>query len=69
MPPSLLDDVRLDRQAISIGEVADQEDEHRAAMQAMTPLERLRTVELLRQAYYGPSLVTQRVQRVLTVSE
>lgn len=67
--PSLLDQVRLDRKAVSIGDVDEQTAEYRKAALALSAEERLQTVEFLRQVYYGPNLATERVQRVLEVLE
>jgi hypothetical protein len=67
--PTLLDELRVDRRAFSIGEVEDQAADYLSAALAMSPVERLRTVEVLRTMRYGPNLATERVQRVLEVLE
>ena len=63
------DSLRVDRTGFQVTTRADAEREDREFWWAQTPEERLRHVEVLRRLNYGPEVVDQRLQRVLTVLE
>jgi len=57
---------KMDKTAFSVARLDEQGDD-RAYWQTRTPLERLKALELLRQAMYGYDPVAARVEKVLTV--
>ena len=63
----LVDKVRMDKTAFSVGSLGDEGDE-KAYWQSKTPEERLAAVELMRQIIYGYDPSTTRLQRVLSVT-
>lgn len=66
-PDDMVSQARLDRTALSIGNLDD--DNTRAYWAARTPEERLAALELLRQIIYGYDPATTRLQRVLEIAE
>jgi hypothetical protein len=56
----------LDKTAFSVASLQNADDE---AWQTRTPEERLRALELIRQARYGYAGTSARLQRVLTVAQ
>lgn len=66
-----IDDIKIDRNVVkSFESFEDAEKDSKAAWHAMTPLERLEALELMRQIAYGYSDETSEgVQRILTVVE
>lgn len=66
-PDDMVLQARLDRTALSVGELGD--DDTRAYWAARTPEERLAALELLRQIIYGYDPATTRLQRVLEIAE
>lgn len=69
MSDSLLDNLRVDRTTFRVTTFKDAAREDRALWLSKTPIERLRHVELLRELNYGPEVINQGLQRVLTVFE
>jgi hypothetical protein len=63
----LIDTVRMDKTAFSVGRLGDEGDE-KAYWQSKTPEERLAAVELMRQIAYGYDPSTTRLQRILSVT-
>ena len=63
----LVDKVRMDKTAFSVGSLGDEGDE-KAYWQSKTPEECLAAVELMRQIAYGYDPSTTRLQRVLSVT-
>jgi len=63
---SVLDNVTVDRNAISVDALHDEPDERRWWWQR-TPLERLAAIEVMRQVVYGRAAVDGRLQRVVEV--
>jgi len=63
----LVDKVRMDKTAFSVGSLGDEGDE-KAYWQSKAPEERLAAVELMRQITYGYDPSTTRLQRVLSVT-
>lgn len=63
----LVDTVRMDKTAFSVGSLGDEGDE-KAYWQSKTTEERLAAVELMRQIAYGYDPSTTRLQRVLSVT-
>ncbi|MFA7237689.1 MAG: hypothetical protein WC058_12575 [Phycisphaeraceae bacterium] len=59
---------RLDRRAFSVTSLNAQSDE-RAYWRSVSPADRLRTVEFLRQQQYGYDPATARLQRVFEVAQ
>jgi hypothetical protein len=59
---------RMDKSAFSVASLAQADDELDYWL-TRTPLERLRAVELIRQALYGYTGPAPRLQRVLTVTQ
>jgi len=59
---------RIDKTAISIGNLADPSDEM-AYWLSQTALERLAALEFMRQTVYGYDPATARLQRVIEVIE
>jgi hypothetical protein len=59
-------DFKMDKTAFAVVSLAEADDET-DYWRAKTPQERLRAVELMRQAIYGYTPATARLQRVLTV--
>lgn len=60
--------IHLDKNALSLASLHDESDEKKH-WQNLTPQERWRTTELLRQLNYGYDPATTRLQRVLEVVE
>jgi len=65
---SLVDTVRMDKTAFSVGSLSDEGDD-RAYWLSKTPEERLAALELMRQIAYGYDPSTTRLQRVLSVAQ
>ncbi len=65
--PDALNGYRLDRSALSVGTLDDNEE--RDYWHRQTPDERMRALEFLRQVHYGYDPTTCRLQRVLEVVE
>ena len=65
---SLVDTIRMDKTAFSVGRLGDEGDE-KAYWRSKSPEERLVAVELMRQILYGYDPSTTRLQRVLTVTQ
>jgi hypothetical protein len=59
---------RMDKSAFSVASLAEADDEL-AFWLSRSPLERLQAVELIRQASYGYTGTSPRLQRVLTVAQ
>lgn len=59
---------RVDRSVLSIGRLDDESDE-KSYWRSKTPDERLAAVEFLRQVAYGYDPATERLQRVLEVTQ
>ena len=58
---------RLDKRAFSVASLEDADDEA-AYWQTRTPEERLRALELIRQALYGYTGTSARLQRILEIA-
>jgi hypothetical protein len=67
MTPTL----KMDKTAFSVCSLADASDEseEKAFWREQTPEQRLQALEFLRQVMYGYHPATDRLQRVLTVTE
>ena len=59
---------RLDRNAFSVGSLADDSDEKKYWL-GLTPAERLIALEQTRQIVYGYDPLTTRLQRILEIAE
>jgi hypothetical protein len=68
MPHTFAEMPRLDRGAISVGALAD-DDETKAYWFALPPAERFNAIELNRRMVYGEDRVAQRLQRFLEIVE
>ncbi len=69
MPKSLaLKSIRMDKTAFSVGSIDDESDE-KQYWSSKTPVERLYTVELMRQMFYGYDPLTARLQRFFETAE
>lgn len=64
---SLLREYRLDRTALSVGTLDD--DDARDYWRRQSPEQRMRALEFLRQVHYGYDPATTRLQRVLEIVE
>ena len=64
-----LDTLRLRRDVFSVGTLADDEMEQQLYWKDRSADERLEAVELMRQMIYDYNPLTDRLQRVLTVTE
>lgn len=65
---SLIDTLRLDKTAFSVGTLSEQGDD-RAYWATKTPAERLQALEFMRQVKYGYDPATTRLQRVFTIAQ
>jgi hypothetical protein len=63
-----LDKLRIDRQSIEIARLAARSND-RAYWLSRTPEERFEALELLRQIAYGYDPATERLQRVLEITQ
>jgi hypothetical protein len=69
MPKSLaLKNIRMDKTAFSVGSI-DEESDEKQYWSSKTPIERLHTVELMRQMLYGYDPLTARLQRFFETAE
>ena len=64
----VIDTLKVDRTALSVGSLRDESDE-KAYWMSRTPHERLEAMELMRQINYGYDPATDRLQRVLEVAQ
>jgi hypothetical protein len=64
----LIDSLKVDRTAFSVGSLRDPPDE-RAYWWSKTPQERLEALEIMRQIAYGYDPATERLQRVLEIAQ
>ena len=69
MLPDLTKKFSMDRSALSVETLSDQDKTEAAEYAAMTPHERLEILELLRQLHYGYDACAGRLQRVLEITE
>jgi hypothetical protein len=69
MKRSTEDSFRVARSGVEITTHAEAERTDREFWFSQTPVERLRHLEALRELNYGPEVINQRLQRVLTVLE
>jgi len=65
---SLLQDMKMDKTRFSSAALSNESDEA-AYWQARTPQARLEALELMRQVMYGYDPSTDRLQRLLTVTQ
>jgi hypothetical protein len=65
---NLLDEVQMDKRAFSMGSLTLSVSDHYFWL-ARTATERLKGIEILRQALYGYDSATSRLQRVLEVAQ
>lgn len=59
---------KMDKTVFQVADL-EQESDERAYWKQQSPADRLLALELLRQAMYGYDPLTERLQRVLTVSD
>jgi hypothetical protein len=64
----MLDDLKMDKTVFSVGDLNDASDDQQHWL-SKTPMERLYTVELMRQMLYGYDPSTVRLQRFFEVVE
>jgi len=63
-----LKNIRMDKTAFSAGSIDDESDE-KLHWASKTPVERIYTVELMRQMLYGYDPLTARLQRFFEIAE
>jgi hypothetical protein len=61
-------DAKMDKTVFQVAEL-EQESDERAYWKQQSPADRLLALELLRQVMYGYDPLTDRLQRVLTISD
>ena len=69
MPKQLLDEARVNRQAIEVASFAEAEEADREYWRSRTPDERFQALELSRQIAYGYDPTARGLSRVFEVAE